>query len=172
MPHLRHVSVFVPKVDIYSYSFLLFLTGREAGRARDPRYENPDLGTRLMEFLMGCFRRYFTLDDAEAFLVEAKGLPAVPSANVRMRKCLRACILLSWVALEDGLDSAIDDWGNKRQTFNTLPSQLKQRIIAVLSAVSTHEMDDLEFNRLRKIRNQLTHPKTREDDPKLTVDVA
>jgi hypothetical protein len=120
---------------------------------------------------MGLFRRYFTLDDAEAFLAEAKGLPAISSTNIRLRRCLRACILLSWIALEDGLDSAIEDWGNKRQTFDALPSQLKQRIIAILSAVSTYKMDDSDFNRLRKIRNLLTHPNTKEDDPKLTVEV-
>src|ERR1039457_4805522 len=121
---------------------------------------------------MSTFRRYLTLDDAEAFLTEAKGLPAISSANVRLRKCLRACVLLSWVALEDGLDSAIEDWGKRHKKFDALPLQLKQRIYTVLSVVSTHKMDDLEFNRLRKIRNQLTHPKISEDEPKLTVEVA
>ena len=121
---------------------------------------------------MGAFRRYLTLDDAEAFLIEAKSLPAISSASVRLRKCLRACILLSWVALEDGLGSAIEDWGKRHKKFDALPSQLKQRIDTILSVVSTYKMVDLEFNRLRKIRNQLTHPNIREDEPKLSVEVA
>jgi hypothetical protein len=115
--------------------------------------------------------RYSALDDARSFLLEAKGLPPVRSGAERLRRCMHACILLSWIALEDGLDYAIEYWGKNGQTFSALPTTLKERISTVLSVISAPPMDDSQFSRLRKIRNRLTHPKIKDEEPKLTVEM-
>jgi hypothetical protein len=102
----------------------------------------------------------WVLDDAIAFMREAKGLPSIATAAERMRRCVRACILLSWVALEDGIESSIEDWSKKGQVFGILPTTLKARLSAVLLATSGTALDESQFTRLRKIRNELTHPKS------------
>jgi hypothetical protein len=50
--------------------------------------------------------------------------------------CLRACILLSWVGLEDGLDYAVEGWGARGRTIKTLPTKLKVRMLAFLLPLS------------------------------------
>lgn len=92
---------------------------------------------------------FTTLNDAYAFLLEAKGLPAVASSTVRKQRCVRACILLSWISLEDGLDTAIECWEKNGKTFGCLPSSLKQRLSSVLNAVSRPGIDENEFAALR-----------------------
>lgn len=110
-----------------------------------------------------------TLDDAHGFRLEAKGLPTVPSAFARNQRSLRACILLSWVAVEDGLDIAIKLWEEKRQVFGPLPSSLKQKIDAVLQTVHRSPVDEAQYRVLRRIRNDLTHPKASKADTHLTL---
>jgi hypothetical protein len=116
--------------------------------------------------------RFTTLDDAYAFLLEAKGLPDVASAKRRVQRCERACILLSWVALEEGLDHAVEFWKHKRRAFGPLPARLKPRLSAVLAAVSRPPINDVAFKALRKVRNELTHPRTSVDEPELAVEQA
>jgi len=113
--------------------------------------------------------QFCALDDAQSFLMEAKGLPSIPSASERLRLCLRACILLSWVGLEDGLDCAIETWGSRGRTFKALPTKLKVRMLAFLLPLSDPPQLDAEFDRLRKMRNQLAHPRARESNPHLTL---
>lgn len=113
--------------------------------------------------------QFCALDDAQAFLIEAKGLPAIPSASERLRLCLRACILLSWVGLEDGLDCAIENWGNRGRTLKGLPTKLKVRMLAFLLPLAEPPLVDAEFDRLRRMRNQLAHPRVRESGPHLTL---
>jgi hypothetical protein len=121
---------------------------------------------------MGFALGYCTLDDAFAFLMEAKGLPAIPGASVRLRRTLRACVVLSWAALEDGLNDALEAWGKKGQTFTGIPTGLKKRVIFVLSALSASPLDEPQFDRLREIRNNLAHPKTAPVNDELTVETA
>jgi hypothetical protein len=118
-------------------------------------------GSYLMQFC--------ALDDAHAFLLEAKGLPAIPSASVRLGRCLRACILLSWVGLEDGLDSAADAWGARGRTLKALPTRLKVRMLAFLLPLAEPSLVDAEFDRLYKIRNQVARPRTKESSPSPTL---
>jgi hypothetical protein len=102
--------------------------------------------------------QFCALDDAQVFLMEAKALPAIPSASVRLGRCLRACILLSWVGLEDGLDHAVEGWGARGRTIKTLPTKLKVRMLAFLLPLSEPSLVDADFTRLRKIRNRLAQP--------------
>jgi hypothetical protein len=97
------------------------------------------------------------LDDAHYFLMEAKGLPAIPSASVRLCRCLRACVLLSWVGLEDGLDSAAEGLGARGRALKALPTRLKVRMMAFLLPLSEPFHVNAEFDRLHKIRNQLAN---------------
>ena len=115
--------------------------------------------------------RFTTLDDAYAFLLEASGLPVIPTATPRVQRNVRSCILLSWVALEEGLECAIELWKNERR-FGPLPRQLKPRLSAVLEELSRPPFDDEEFRALRQIRNKLTHPRATKNEPELTVEVA
>jgi len=114
--------------------------------------------------------QFCALDDAHAFLMEAKALPAIPSASVRLCRCLRACILLSWVGLEDGLDYAVEGWGARGRTIKTLPTKLKVRMLAFLLPLSEPSLVDAEFTRLGKIRNRLAQPIGKEESlpPTLT----
>lgn len=113
--------------------------------------------------------QFCALDDAHVFLMEAKALPAIPSASVRLCRCLRACILLSWVGLEDGLDYAVEGWGARGRTIKTLPTKLKVRMLAFLLPLSEPSLVDAEFTRLRKIRNRLAHPISKEGNPPPTL---
>jgi hypothetical protein len=113
--------------------------------------------------------QFCALDDAHVFLMEAKALPAIPSTSVRLCRCLRACILLSWVGLEDGLDYAVEGWGARGRTIKTLPTKLKVRMLAFLLPLSEPSLVDAEFTRLRKIRNRLAHPISKEGNPPPTL---
>jgi hypothetical protein len=121
---------------------------------------------------MSLIYRFTTLDDAYALLVEAKGLPVVATAARRRQLFARACILVSWVALEECLDHAVELWNRKGRVFVRLPGTLKPRLSAVLAAVSRPPIDDVAFTTLRKIRNELTHPRATADEPELTVETA
>jgi hypothetical protein len=118
---------------------------------------------------MPTFYRFFTLDDAFAFLLEAKGLPGIPSAARRKKRCVRACVLLSWVALEECLDVAIEMRSRRQRTFGPFPVPLKQRLWAVLAALGKAPIDDTQFTSLRAIRNKLTHPQSARNEPALTI---
>lgn len=76
---------------------------------------------------MSVLYRFTTLDDAWAFLLEAKGLPAVTTSRPRVQRCVRACILISWIALEESLDYAVDLWKREGRTLGPLPRHLKPR---------------------------------------------
>ena len=121
---------------------------------------------------MSVFYRFTTLDDAYAFLLEAKGLPAVGAAKPRVQRCVRACVLLSWIGLEEGLDYAVDLWNREGRALGPLPRPLKPRLSALSAALSRPPIDDVAFTVLRKIRNGLTHPRAAVDEPELAVEQA
>jgi len=121
---------------------------------------------------VGFFKGYCTLDDAFAFLTEAKGLPLVARTSVRLRRLLRATVMLSWIALEDGLDDAMDDWRKAGREFIGIPTGLKSRLCFVLSALGASPLNEPEFDRLRNIRNCLAHPKAARVDDELSLEIA
>jgi hypothetical protein len=112
---------------------------------------------------------FTTINDAYAFLLEAKGLPEIKSVRARRQRCVRACILISWAAVEDCLEVAIELWNKKRSTFGPFPAPLKQRLLAVLKTLRKRNINDAKYTRLRRIRNELTHPKPNKAVPDLTV---
>jgi hypothetical protein len=116
--------------------------------------------------------QFCALDDAYAFLTEAKGLPSIPSASARLQLCLRGCILLSWVGLEDGLDHAAEHFGPRGATIRALTTRLQVRLLAFLLPLSEPALVGPEFDRLRKLRNHLAHPKGNESARRLTLDDA
>jgi hypothetical protein len=116
--------------------------------------------------------QFCALDDAYAFLTEAKGLPSIPSASARLHLCLRASILLAWVGLEDGLDHAAEHFGTRGRTIRALPTRLKVRMLGFLLPLSEPALVGVEFDRLRKLRNQLAHPRGKESGHRLTLDDA
>ena len=115
---------------------------------------------------------YFVLDDALAFLTEARALPSVLSSIARHCRSTRACILLSWVALEDGLETIIEGYQNGGYQLPTLPASLKGKLSTLLITLSKPPLQEIEFDKLRRVRNQLTHPKTQSSAPELTIEVA
>jgi hypothetical protein len=121
---------------------------------------------------MGTYYQFTTLNDAFAFLLEARGLPEIKSVRVRRQRCVRACILLSWAGVEDCLEVAIELWSEGRRKFGPFPVPLKQRLSAVLKALKRPMFDEVQFTQLRTIRNELTHPKPDKDEPDLTVEQA
>ena len=121
---------------------------------------------------MSLVYRFTPPDDAYALLVEARGLPIVATTTRRMQRCVRACILLSWVALEEGLDHAIELWSHEGRHFGTLPGPLMRRISTVLAEVSRPPIDGAQFAKLRKIGNELTHPRAAVEEPELAVENA
>jgi hypothetical protein len=117
----------------------------------------------------GPFYAFTTINDAYAFMLEAKGLPEIKSVRARRQRCVRACILISWAAVEDCLEVAIELWGKKRTAFGPFPTPLKQRLSAVQKTLRKRNINDAKYMRLRRMRNELTHPKPDKAEPDLTV---
>jgi hypothetical protein len=89
-----------------------------------------------------------------------------------MQRCVRARVLLGWIALEEGLDEAVDFWNRAGRPLESLPGPLKPRLSAVLAVLSRPPIDDVAFAALRKVRNSLTHPRTAVDEPELAIEQA
>ena len=112
---------------------------------------------------------FTTINDAYVFMLEAKGLPETKSGQIRKQRCVRACILISWAAVEGCLEVALELWNEKRSPFGPFPVPLKQRLTTVLKTLRKRNMNGAKYTRLRRIRNELTHPKPDKAGPKLTV---
>jgi hypothetical protein len=113
--------------------------------------------------------QFCALDDAHVFLMEARGLPAIPSASARLGLCLRTSIFLSWTGLDDGLDHIIEDLGARGKTLKALPTKLKLRMLAFLLPLSEPLFVNADFDRLRRVRNELAHPVGKQGALQLTV---
>jgi hypothetical protein len=107
---------------------------------------------------MGEFYCCDTLDDAWFFLNQAKGLPNVPSTRALQQRCIHACILFSWMALEDMTDYAIGNriMGNVSATARS--KALRARLDLALQAIGETPVESEAYTKARKPRNQLTHP--------------
>ncbi len=96
------------------------------------------------------------LVDADGLLLEAKGLPAVPTATRRVQRCLRSCILRRRVAFEEALRYVISRRNHEGRVLMLLPYPSRPRLAAVLAAASPPPIDELRFTEPRKIRNDPT----------------
>jgi hypothetical protein len=104
------------------------------------------------------------LNDAYFYLNQVISLPAIPSAEPLRQRYVRACILFSWIALEELL---ADD--------TTGQGKLSVRLDKALELRGAKRLDSKEFLSLRRIRNLLTHPKktnSPNDDPLIGVEQA
>ena len=95
------------------------------------------------------------LDDAHFFLNQAQGLPDVPSSRPLRDRYIRACILFSWIALEEMLDYAIQERGLSK---GAPPTPLRKRLDFTLKAGGQPSVDAVSFSATRRTRNEITHP--------------
>jgi hypothetical protein len=107
---------------------------------------------------MGEFLRCSTLDDAWFFLNQAKGLPNVPSARALQQRYIHACVLFSWMALEDSTDYAIKNRIKGKISATVRPKALRARLDLALQAIGETPVEVGPYSKARKRRNQLTHP--------------
>ena len=107
---------------------------------------------------MGYFYRCDTLDDACFFLNQAKGLPNVPSARALEQRYIHACILFSWMALEDMTDFAIGNRIKGKVSSTVRPKDLRTKLDLALQAMGETPVEERAYLKARKPRNQLTHP--------------
>lgn len=106
---------------------------------------------------MGWLLRCSTLDDAWFFLNQAKGLPNVPSARALQQRYIHACILFSWMALEDSTDYAIKNRIKGKISATVRPKALRARLDLALQAIGETPVEAGAYSKARKPRNQLTH---------------
>lgn len=106
---------------------------------------------------MGWFYRCDTLDDAWFFLNQAKGLPNVPSARALQQRYIHACIVFSWMALEDMTDFAIGNRMSKIQA-TVRPKAVRTKLDLALQTIGEAPVEVRAYSKARKPRNQLTHP--------------
>src|ERR1035437_9819025 len=67
---------------------------------------------------MGTYYQFTTLNDAFAFLLEARGLPEIKSVWVRRQRCVRACIPLCANMSETSRPSTITVGRGKKSHFD------------------------------------------------------
>ena len=114
-----------------------------------------------------------TLDDAYFFLNQSKGLPKIPSVKPLQQRLARACILHSWIALEEMLDYAIEDLRKQGKMKEPPARPLSEKLKAVLSARGSLALDMKDFSVARKVRNILVHPTpNKSEDHFLTLEQA
>jgi hypothetical protein len=117
--------------------------------------------------------RFTTLDDAFFFLNQSKGMSEIPHSQPLRQRYIRACILFSWVALEESVNHTIDELQQRQSFQGTSPARLSDKLEAALRANSQTCFVASDFNVLRRVRNSLTHPRAKVDEaPLLTVDQA
>jgi hypothetical protein len=97
------------------------------------------------------------LNDASWFLHQAEGLPEVPKSEQLTLRYLRATVVFSWVALEQMLKTAVDDYvAQGRLVRSSVPERLRDKLEHVL-AVNGKTLDRSLFKQHRDLRNEITH---------------
>jgi len=95
------------------------------------------------------------LEDADFFIHQARGLPSVTSTKPLRDRFVRACILFSWIALEEVVEHALE----KEGLAGAAPAKpFRSRLDFALVAVGRPPVDDRLFSDTRKLRNRFTHP--------------
>jgi hypothetical protein len=108
-----------------------------------------------------------TLDDAYFFLNQSIGLPDIPSTVPLRQRYLRACILFSWIALEETLNYVVEELVSKRRLLCEPRGGLLDRLNAVRDARRVAPIDQREFLDARNTRNLLTHATSGEVENRL-----
>jgi hypothetical protein len=97
------------------------------------------------------------LNDAYWFLRQVEGLPKVPTSEQRTLRYLRATAVFSWVALEQTLNAAVDDYvAQGKLVRSSVPERLRDKLEYVL-AINGKTLDRSLFKKHRDLRNEITH---------------
>ena len=115
-----------------------------------------------------------TLEDAYYFLSQVKHSPSIKSVQVSWQRQLRACILFSWIALEEVLDGAVKRLRKTGTLREPVANSLAGRLRQVLQTKGVDHQQGADFKRLRKLRNEIVHPKETDvsEETPLTVQQA
>lgn len=100
--------------------------------------------------------RFTTLEDAFYFLNQVRGLPPVPSTLSLRGRFVRAGIILSWVALEEVVNSVVEERGY--DSLKDFPNPPK--LMAVIQYAARKNKQTIKITDLlkaRELRNQVTH---------------
>jgi hypothetical protein len=111
---------------------------------------------------------FTSLDDASFFLNQVKGLPQIRTAKRTREAFVRACVVLSWVAIEEGLHTAAELLRRKGQLKGEVPGRLRGRLKFVLQQTGS-AWDDRKFREARELRNRAVHPTGPKGEPPLTL---
>lgn len=111
------------------------------------------------------------LTDAYFYLNHAKGLPGIPSAEPLRRRYVASCILLSWVAVEAALSHRLTELQRDPDITAWRSRRLSESLTLVVTR-NKRRLNKEEFKRFRRIRDDIAHPKTDNNDADVTVDLA
>lgn len=118
---------------------------------------------------MSTYLRFSTFEDAFYFCNEAKGMPVVASTQDTLQRYLRAAVLLSWIGLEEVVRSCVQDLRSGGHVLSSLPKHLYGQVAYLLSSAGKPMVDRSEYNRFRRLRNDIAH--ANEWDKQLRLEV-
>ena len=109
---------------------------------------------------MGLTIYSLALNDACWFLNQAKASLDIPRNRQTTLRYLRATVLFCWVALEQMLDSAIEEYVVQGKLLSaSIPKRLRDRLEIAL-AVNGRMLDRSDFKQYRDLRNDVAHNDT------------
>jgi len=111
------------------------------------------------------------LTDAYFYLNQAKGLPSIPSAEPLRGRYVTSCIFLSRVAVEAALVDRFTELQRNHSISRDRPRRISESL-SILLARDKKKLNEAEFKRLRRIRNEVAHPKADDHDNDVTLDLA
>ena len=100
--------------------------------------------------------RFIAFSDAYYMLNQVKGLPDTISGLEHRNRCITTCILLSWVGVEAAVADELRRL-RKQGYSGTLPTHLRGGVEFLLNRKNA-QLDLENFKKLKKLRNDLTHP--------------
>jgi hypothetical protein len=112
------------------------------------------------------------LSDAYFFINHARGLPSISSAQNLTNRYLTSCILLSWTAVEVAVSHLAKEL-HARGALHGVPSRQLIRSVESLLILNNRTLDVQEYRRLRKVRNDVAHPRAdgNYDAPQVSVTI-
>jgi hypothetical protein len=98
------------------------------------------------------------MNDAYYFLSQSQGLPDIPSAEPLRQRYFRACVVFSWMAIEEMLDYSTTELLRQKKLDKVPKGGLLDRLDRILAIRGASKINAIEFKALRRIRNRITHP--------------
>jgi hypothetical protein len=108
---------------------------------------------------MSIISRFTTLDDAYYFLNQVRGLPEVPNTLLLRQRMIRSSMILSWVALEEIVESVVDEKGYASEKDFPKPPKLFQ-VIEYAAKKNGKPLDLAELTEARRLRNDVVHARS------------